>query len=331
MQGVRSLAWKALGSGATRDRLQAITWDCAPRCDKPYERVYAAGPRSRKRGKGPLSGVDKTEHFLAVTVKTPCRRCESCLGHRRALWSARARSEIAGSCETLFGTLTVKPELQHEWLLRCRSDALEDGVDFDQLTSETQFARRVRYAGKELGDYIKRLRKVLPCPPKIVPSGEPIGNWRYLLVCEAHESGAPHFHMLWHCVFPGYLVPSQRGFVFRAADQEPIGYDSWPILEDQWSKVGIARWRRVVDPEQGTYLAKYLSKDSRTRVRASENYGSFQYPVGAPTFVDIADALRNGHGNVGMRAQARDSVNTNPPSKKCRPEEVQPELNNSEM
>lgn len=273
--GVRRVAWRAVERGASvklAGSLVRTEWDVAPHCDRPFVRTmfasskgYAGSPEQKR---GPMTGV-------AVDIATPCRRCQKCLEQRRRLWSARARSETRESPETWFGTLTFRSDLQSHWVDLLRADAHADGVDFDQLTVETQFTRRLGHAGKEARKFIALLRKQLPSP---VLGGKRVPNWRYLLVAERHHAGSddsrPHFHMLLHSIHMDFNVPLEY---WPGIARYPGDNPTWPgILERLWEPCGFSKWRRVT-PENCTYLCKYLAKDGNNRVRASLDYGAFDY------------------------------------------------------
>jgi hypothetical protein len=140
-------------------------------------------------------------------------------------------SEIALSCRTWFGTLTLSPEQHYLASIRAGS---------------TEFARRHKEISVDLTKYLKRLRW---------DSG---AAFRYCLVVEAHKSGLPHYHMLLHETDPGSAV-------------------RYRTLKGQWQH-GFSAWKAVdpeeVDPRMAWYAAKYLSKSSLARVRASKDYGS---------------------------------------------------------
>lgn len=279
-RGVQNLAIRVLTNGGERQDVHHVRGKFAGDCVDPLEWTYAASPisktetREHKRKRQHLQ-----DSFMSVTIERRCDRCEPCLDARRKYWAARAISECKGSCETLFLTLTFKPELQFRYLTECRAVCAEEGRDFDALSVETQFALRVSKAGPEVGKYIKRIRKSSPAP--IGLGGKPLPNWRYLLIAEAHQAEGstdtrPHFHMLLHCVWPGFEQKSSRLFVPSLGKE----VDTWPFLEEQWSALGYATIRRVTDSKSAAYICKYLSKDSRTRVRASRDpeYGSMSYP-----------------------------------------------------
>ena len=193
-----------------------------------------------------------------IDLEVRCRRCSNCLAHRRRLWSARVASELrsheAIGARTWFGTLTLSPEQQFIALAQARTEWARAGKDFDKdNTEEQQFILRHRTISRWLTLYLKRVRKQASVP------------FRYLLVCEKHKSGLPHYHILIHEDGPGRNIPKR-------------------ILNDQWIH-GFSRWKLVEDLRQGTYLCKYLAKSPEARVRASGHYG--RVPLG-PTPLGIA-------------------------------------------
>lgn len=92
----------------------------------------------------------------------------------------------------------------------------------------------------ELTKYFKRLRK----------KG---ATFRYVLVAEAHKDGYPHFHALLHEV------------------DQPITKSR---LQEEWP-YGFTTAKLVKDEAAAHYVAKYLAKDARTRIRASQHYGLY--------------------------------------------------------
>lgn len=91
---------------------------------------------------------------------------------------------------------------------------------------------------KELTKYFKRLRK----------AGF---KFRYVVVAEAHKDGYPHLHCLIHEV--STPIPKRR-------------------LQSEWPH-GYTTFKLVEDASAVYYVTKYLSKDARTRIRASLKYG----------------------------------------------------------
>ncbi len=237
LKKVHDLANRALVSGASRPRLLAVEWDIAPRCHEPVDRVVFG-----RRSLGPGTAV------FTVYMTVRCRKCDPCRAARAATWRLRASAETQAAVRTWFGTLTLKPELQF-WALTCarRKETLQ-GVDFDALPYGEQFTLRHHVITKEITKYLKRIRK---------GSGAPL---RYLLVCEAHKSGLPHYHMLVH-------------------ETNPLMQVAWDILDREWF-LGHSQWKLVTDKAQSTYLCKYLGKSLKARVRASQFYGQTTSVIG---------------------------------------------------
>jgi len=92
---------------------------------------------------------------------------------------------------------------------------------------------------KQMTLYWKRLRKAKH-------------RFRYMMAAEAHQSGYPHIHALVHEV--SAPIPKR-------------------ILQEEWP-FGFTHCKLVRNgPKAAWYVSKYLSKDMRTRVRASQHYG----------------------------------------------------------
>lgn len=270
-RSVQALAARALANGAKWLKPGHLEWDLAKHCSRAYERTVGAGPYSRGEARQAEGTGALASAHMSVTYRTPCRACVSCLEHRRRLWTARARYELRHSPDTLFGTLTFTKAWQDRWMQACRDAAREDGVDFDGLSAETQFARRVAHAGRIATKFIDIIRLYSPAP---VIEGKRVPNLRYMLVAEPHKGGQPHFHMLLHSIYADYPQASVKMLV-RSTGRE---VDTWPFLETKWAPYGFSAWRRVTEKSAG-YISKYLSKDSSARVRASEEYGAFEYEV----------------------------------------------------
>lgn len=192
-------------------------------------------------GWGWVDGAPPTKppHPYHVDLAVRCRKCAACLKARAYHWRKRAESETKAACRTWFGTLTLGPEGQFKAISRARSYLAAQGLDFDLLSPSDQFAERHRQISPDITRYFKRVRK---------QSG---ASFKYLLVAEAHKSGAPHYHVLLH----------ERADPVRAA-----------ILKAQW-RLGFCNWKLVQDVRMAGYVCKYLAKSSLARVRASQHYG----------------------------------------------------------
>lgn len=180
----------------------------------------------------------RPQKVASALLAVRCRKCDACLKKRSHQWAARARVEILASQRNWFGTLTVDPDrrflLAEAARKRIRSRLSED-------SSAQLYGELVRLLNREATLMLKRLR---------TGTGAKL---RYLLVWEAHKDGFPHAHVLVHEI---------AGTVTKRA------------LEKEW-RFGFSHWR-LVDSQGANaafYVAKYLAKDARARVRASFRYG----------------------------------------------------------
>jgi hypothetical protein len=156
-------------------------------------------------------------------------------------WRLRAQQECVQAVRTWFATLTLSPEAQFKFLSVARLRLAKQGLDFDNLPSDEQFAYRVWSISPEITRFLKRVRK---------QSG---AKFRYILVAEEHKSGLPHFHMLLH----------------EVSDEQPIRHH---VLKSQWL-LGFSVFKLIKNPSAASYVTKYLTKSNASRVRASINYG----------------------------------------------------------
>ena len=253
------LAAKALASGGQQVSPTTVEWDLSRGCASPRRVACYARPAGRRymlpgRRWSPEGGVmpgEFQERFitvergtkgpLEVELQVQCRRCDRCRRGRAALWRSRARAEISTAARTWFGTLTLAPASQYEYLARARQSVARQGLDFDALPLDEQFRLRCNAINEELTKYIKRLRK---------NSGAQL---RVLLVAEYHKSGDPHYHILIHEVDPDRQV-------------------SYRQLSGAW-RLGFVKFNLVTDAAAAGYICKYLSKNLAARVRASQGYG----------------------------------------------------------
>jgi hypothetical protein len=179
---------------------------------------------------------------LKITVSARCRKCVPCLMVRRNMWAYRAVAECEGSQRTWFGTLTLRTTA-HEHFKRVAQVAGDTSAyTWEERSDDERFLARHRAITPQLTKWLKRVRK---------NTGAQL---RYLLVCEAHESGLPHYHCLVHEV-PGSCAVRYR-------DLEA----AWPF--------GFSDWKLVTDKRQAIYLCKYIGKSALARVRASVQYGT---------------------------------------------------------
>lgn len=215
-----------------------IRWPMAGGCEDPYVTECMARPSRGNDGKRVTIGRG-TEHTLVVELHTRCRKCANCRKQRAALWRSRAEWETILAPRTWFGTLTVRPS--EHYLAQCAVTAYLEArsIPTGEVSDDRLFRLLAAREATEITKMFKRFRK----------SGM---QFRYLVVTEMHQSGYPHFHVLLHEV------------------GDPVRYRA---LEKAWP-LGFSKWRLVADPKEARYLSKYLSKDARSRVRASRAYGS---------------------------------------------------------
>lgn len=181
-------------------------------------------------------------------VRVRCRKCSTCLKAKQRLWAARAQDEVRWSPRSWFGTLTISPDRRF-WAQAVaeRRVATTRNESFCDLTAQERTQAIARELNPEITRWLKRVRK------------QSAAKLRYLLVCEPHKDGFPHFHMLLH---------------------EQARPCSKRILESQWT-YGFSNWRLIPPDEvkQVGYVCKYIAKSAQTRVRASRHYGRMQMPT----------------------------------------------------
>ncbi len=239
---VESLYKRGMAEGGSRKSLARLEWDVAGRCLAPITRFVDARPAAKGKGKYVMVG-EKTPIPLQIDLVVPCRKCGHCLKRRKWLWTARAIDEYRLAVRTWFGTFTLTLD-EHEYIRHlCVQQSSRQGEDFDLLTDDEKFIRRDRKCRRWLTLWLKRVRK---------NSGAKL---RYLIVCEAHKSGLPHYHALIHETSESTPVTKR---CLQAA--WPHGFTSFKLLPENES------WRAA-------YACKYLSKSILARVRASIGYG----------------------------------------------------------
>lgn len=241
-----ALVAKAMDHGAQRRSLASVVWDLAPKCQAPRRVELTARPNSPD-GHPKVVIRRGTRHTWLITLWTKCRRCGPCLAQRQYTWSERARIEIARAARTWFGTLTLSPQAQFRAQLAADLYCTQRlGVDFASLPATDQFKLRHKFINLELTKWVKRVRKESRAP------------LRLMLVCEAHKSGLPHYHVLIH-----------EGSAFAPVRKR--------TLQQQWEHMGFSSWK-LVDPDETSraarYVSKYLGKSNVARVRASLLYGT---------------------------------------------------------
>lgn len=253
-------------------------------CEDPYEAVlFARDSAWYNRRKKPMT----------VIVHSRCRKCKPCLERRAVFWQARATWEYTMAPATYFGTLTTDPRIDAEADARAQRDLWARGVDFGTLTEQERFRIRVKYVGKNVTDYLKRVR-------------EGRTSFRYLCVAEMHNSQAtqsvkryrPHWHILLHdkigcspLVIPDEWETDALGNV--ATDRYGNPYlKNTAYLKEQWADVGFSTFALCRSPQAAAYMCKYLTKaESMVRIRNSFRYGGDGEAEPIPGAV--APAVRN--------------------------------------
>lgn len=240
----------------------------AQKCDKPVSAIVEGalpeyGVPGRYRTHSNAKHRDHTEGHLSVQYLVPCRSCGPCLRYRAWRWATAAEREIKTAAalggRTWFGTLTLSPQSHFEMLMR--GERIAGHV---LVGTEEEFPFRHAAVSRELTLALKRIRK---------RKGR--NSFRYLLVCEKHQSGLPHYHMLLH----------ELAATVRKSELNEF----WPWGFCQWRLVRLGEERRGA-----RYVAKYLSKDASARVRASQGYGG--EPTAWPAYANSASAREPAEG-----------------------------------
>lgn len=240
---VRQLQLLALANGgrlrpfADGTHTRTVEWDIAGNCQAPVKvELHGRAAEGRKK----MTTVTPTNNrpaFAELDVR--CRKCDNCLRLRANVWRYRAMSEYRLSQRTWLATLTLRPEAYVMLLSKARVAAAKAGVQFEGLSDDEQFLAVDRQMFGEVQLWLKRLRK---------NTGKPI---RYLAVTEAHVSGVPHMHLLLHEPGPPVRYKDLTG-------TWPLGFDAFKLVENA---------------RAAGYVTKYLAKELRARVRASQRYG----------------------------------------------------------
>lgn len=248
----------AMQNGAKPVTPYSWEWDVSGNCETPVRRALAprAHRQERKRSyrssdsiegtfsvstlEGPtvvtVTPGDPGPYELLLTVR--CRKCDKCRRRRATMWARKAITEVLAANRTWFGTLTLRPDVHHQFVAAARSKAARKGrVDFDALAYSEQFALVHEQIGIEVTKMFKRMRK----------AG---ARFRYMFVVEHHKSGVHHYHVLLHEI----AEPIRKATLDRV----------WPF--------GFSKWK-LADRGSAWYVCKYLAKSSACRVRASLSYG----------------------------------------------------------
>lgn len=194
---------------------------------------------------------DQSQHRY-VDLTTRCRKCEPCLKARAALWRIRMIAETEAATRTWFVTLTLDPGRQSQALMYAHHRAKARGINWAEMNDGERFAYVHRCISPEITLFVKRVRKT---------SG---ANLRLCCVAERHKSGHPHYHALLHDVDPEHKLRHRH-----IVEAWRWGFSSAKLVEDNDRAKASA------------YAAKYLTKSSLARVRASRGYGRHDDPLRA--------------------------------------------------
>lgn len=278
---VRCTLGRAFQTGAIRSfsafgGCTSATSDFSGSCQSPREVLQeglltrpAVLPPSRRR-----SERSSDDAFVRHAFLVRCRKCDVCLRYRSFDWRTRALAEIGLSVRTWFGTLTLSP--QEHYRFRCAASK-RYGSEFDALSVDEQLPRLHAEISVSLTRALKRLRKRI--------ADGSAAPFRYLLVCERHKSGLPHYHMLLH----------------ETDVDRPIRKS----LLNEWWPHGFSQWR-LAKPEAAGYVAKYLSKSAAARVRASQRYGEGCSKGEAR--LPLRTLLSQVHSHVNTRPQTNNTL-----------------------
>ena len=262
---VAAIVHRAIGKpGYIRHGFLSHEWDISGSCLRPATREIFGRPLIRIGRSYDMHG--SWEKPMSMILHTRCRKCETCMRLRASEWTYRAISEVREAARTWFGTLTLSPESQHLMVSRARQRLWSGGTDFDMLSPNDQFSERMREIGREVTLYLKRVRK---------ESGAAL---RYIIVAEAHLSGAPHLHILVH----------------EADIEKPVRYAT---LAKQW-KLGFTKFKLARDVKAAAYVCKYISKALMARVRASQSYGKDREGTERPNVLGHSDGNGSVHKNA---------------------------------
>lgn len=251
---VQAMMGRALAAGGVRRSLTHVHWDVSGKCETPHLMEIEGRldkPRRDPWGHTNIVHQGVLTHFddclpqqapLLLVMETRCRKCPPCLRLRGWEWRTRMCAEILAAPRTWFGTLTLRPEEHIRAEYRAHARLSSGGTDFAKLDPGSQFREVHAEISRDLTLWLKRIRK------------ESGATLRYCLVAEAHKSGDPHYHVLVHETVGGGSVKERQ-------------------LRQQWT-LGHSKFNLVTDKKAAAYVAKYLSKSSLARVRASIDYGN---------------------------------------------------------
>lgn len=294
---VRDMTERALANGAVLHTPYYATWGASAGCECPRVIRFAGYGHRIVQGDAAVSDDGSIrrpvsqqagywEHARDLSMLVRCRRCGKCLWDRSVLWRSRMEREFRASHRTWMGTLTVQPSTAHRCLLLTIDRLRDKGVDYNRLDPDERFREKAYDLYHELvggKGFWQRLRDFprqqserervarFTRQPVLPRSQVARLTFRYVVIVEPHDGGGekdgePHFHVLVHEQAHGSKVTS------AAMTQ------AWY----QASQGSFSSFKVVKEARAIRYVAKYLAKDARCRIRSSVRYGA----VGEPLFAN---------------------------------------------
>ena len=240
----------ALESVQYTDTQTRATINYQGRCANPIQ-VRQEGvllPQLRKQNNGQMpEGLrerSSDDPYRAVDLVLRCRHCAPCLRYRASVWRHKCATEFNKTASigarTWFFTWTCSPEWQYKFL----AEGLRKSREKASLprNEKEEFAIRHAAIGCAITRALKRLRKKIGVA----------GAFKYIIVCERHKSGLPHYHGLLH-------------------EQSTVAPIRKAYLNGLWPH-GFANYK-LAEAVHSRYVTKYLMKSAEARVRASLHYG----------------------------------------------------------
>lgn len=241
--------------GADRPSLGMVEWDVGAKCSDPRTVVVVGRGDARYR-------ANVNPGTLAVTMTgLPCRKCSRCLAIRSKLWRERAVKEIAMAPRTWYCTFTMRPSVHHASFTDILARKTSKGwLDADFASEHEEFLLRCQGGLTLVTKFFKNLRK-----PQ---AGEEPIRIKYLVTCERHISGLPHFHAFVH---------------------ERAGSCTYRRIQSRWTRYGFMKVNLVTEGHKAArYVTKYVAKDMLgLRIHASQKYGL------PPSTSDVLACLRD--------------------------------------
>lgn len=227
---------------------RTVEWDIGGICLSPV-RVELVSRGEAERGvKHVVVSTQNRPNYVSMEVR--CRKCEACLRQKGIMWRDRSLSEYHASHRTWLCTLTLAPGTYAHLLSKARFWLKSRGVEYEGIPELDRWLAVEKFGFDDVQLWLKRIRK---------NSGVPL---RYLAITEAHKSGVPHWHVLLH-----------------EPTEQPLRHAK---LKGSWEN-GFANYKLVADARSAGYVTKYLSKEMRARVRASQKYGGGMARAQEPT------------------------------------------------